>query len=173
MKTYDSNGIPVDEVPWIAEARKWIGTAEIAGAKNSPVISSWLQRLHAWWTDDETPWCGTFVAQCLQTRGYAIPSAWYRAFAYASHGKALSLPAYGAVVVLRRSTGKGYHVAFIVGKDAQNRLMCLGGNQGDKVTIAPFSRDRVVTITWPSVSPHPSRFELPLLGSKTENTKEQ
>jgi hypothetical protein len=32
--------------------------------------------------DDETPWCGTYVAHCLQTSGVKFPKDWFRALAY-------------------------------------------------------------------------------------------
>ena len=54
----------MSELAWIKEARKHIGLAEIPGKQHNPVIVNWLTALGAWWNDDETPWCGTFVAHC-------------------------------------------------------------------------------------------------------------
>lgn len=41
----------------------------------------------------------------------------------------------------------------------------LGGNQGDMVSIKPFSTDRVKGYRWPSVYPYPERFNLPVISS--------
>lgn len=51
---------------WLQFARSQIGVREIPGAPTAPAIAAWLNRLRAWWTDDETPWCGVFVAACQQ-----------------------------------------------------------------------------------------------------------
>ena len=64
---------PQKELPWIAEARKYIGLAEVPGKNHNPMILNWLHGLKAWWKDDETPWCGVFVAHCLRIGGRDIP----------------------------------------------------------------------------------------------------
>jgi hypothetical protein len=38
----------------------------------------------------------------------------------------------------------------VVGNDEAGRLMVLGGNQGNAVTVAPFDRARVLGYRWPS-----------------------
>jgi len=55
----------------VAEARKYIGLAEVPGKNHNPMILNWLHELKAWWKDDETPWCGVFVAHCLRIGGRA------------------------------------------------------------------------------------------------------
>lgn len=48
----------------------------------------------------------------------------------------------------------GGHVFFIVGQSADgSRLMALGGNQGDKVSIAPILKSEVTAIRWPGGQP--------------------
>lgn len=121
---------------WITEARKHVGLAEIPGPKHNLTILNWLKNLKAWWTDDETPWCGTFVAHCLKSTGFEIPKLWMRAKAWADWGVAVSKPTLGCIVVFDRQGGG--HVGFVVGVDEKGRLMVLGGNQGNKVSIAPF-----------------------------------
>ena len=55
----------MSELAWVAEARKHIGLAEVAGKQHNGTIVNWLIKLGAWWRDDESPWCGTFVVFCL------------------------------------------------------------------------------------------------------------
>lgn len=85
----------MSELAWVAEARKHIGLAEVAGKQHNGTIVNWLIKLGAWWRDDETPWCGTFVAYCLRQSGRPVPRHWYRARAYESYGTRLDKPAYG------------------------------------------------------------------------------
>lgn len=153
----------MSELPWIATARSFIGVKEVPGPGNSSIISGWLAGMKAWWKDDATPWCGTFVATCLKAAGLTYPHDWMRAKAYTGLPVALESPAYGCVVVFDREGGG--HVGFVVGKDRRGNLMVLGGNQGDAVSIKPFSVGRVAGYRWPSTYPAPSRFSLPLLES--------
>jgi len=67
------------ELPWISSAREKIGIREVKGAKHNPKIIQWLVNLAAVWMDDETPWCGAFVAECLREANVRYPSTWYRA----------------------------------------------------------------------------------------------
>ena len=133
---------------WIDYARTHIGLKEIPGAKHNPTITKWLLDLGAWWKDDETPWCGVFVAHVLKKHNRKIPKHWYRALAFDQNVMTkLSKPAYGCVVTFGRKGGG--HVGFVVGKDAQGRLLVLGGNQGNEVNIRAFDVSRVVGYYWP------------------------
>jgi uncharacterized protein (TIGR02594 family) len=137
----------MSEPAWIAEARKHIGLAEIPGPKNNATIAGWLARLHAWWSDDATPWCGVYVAAVLEPY-FPLPKHWYRARAWLEWGVKLEHPEVGCVVVFER--GAAGHVGFVVGRDRQGDLLVLGGNQGDAVSIAAFHRGRVLGYRWPA-----------------------
>ena len=126
---------------YLTEARKYIGLKEIPGPKHNQSIQSWLHSLKAWWNDDETPWCGVFVAHCMQATGNPIPKNWFRAKSWLDWGDKSDIPKLGCIVVFSR-TGGG-HVGFVVGKDNSGRLLVLGGNQGNQVSIAPFDMSRV------------------------------
>jgi len=155
------------ELPWIAEARKHIGLREDTSKfKHSPIIISWLKALGAWWIDDETPWCGTFVAHCLQTAGIKFPKDWFRALAYLSGGNKLTNPAYGCVAVKTRKGGG--HVCFVVGTDKwTGKLVCLGGNQSNMVSYALYNESDFEAFMWygQTSSPAQHRYELPLLSN--------
>lgn len=137
----------MSEPMWVVEGRKHLGLPEIAGPNHSPVIQSWLHKLRAWWNDDETPWCGVYVAACFDTCGFSLPKYWMRAKAWADWGLPLVIPVPGCVVIFDRQGGG--HVGFVVGQDVRGRLMVLGGNQGNKVSIAAFDRSRVLGYRWP------------------------
>lgn len=140
------------EPRWLKTARRYLGTKEIPGAKHSSVIARWLARLGAWWRDDETPWCGTFVAECLKDAGLPLPRNWYRAKEWANYGSNLRSThvAPGAILVFAR-TGGG-HVGFYVGED-HSYFYVLGGNQGNAVSVAKIAKVRCIAIRWPKGEP--------------------
>jgi uncharacterized protein (TIGR02594 family) len=82
-------------------------------------------------------------------------------------GVPLPRPAVGSVVVFWRGSKSGWsgHVGFVIGRDAKDNLMVLGGNQGDMVSIKPFGRDRVLGYRWPANTRLPENYDLPLLKS--------
>lgn len=137
----------LDEPLWLRIARADLGVAEIPGKDTAPAIRKWLIELKAWWTDDETPWCATAVAHWMRQAGEELPLHWYRARAWLDWGVPLVRATVGAVVVFAREGGG--HVGLVVGQDQRYRLLVLGGNQGDRVSIAPFPFDRVIGYRWP------------------------
>lgn len=149
--------------PWVAEAARHIGLREIPGKRHNPTIVRWLTAAKAWWFDDETPWCGTFMWHCMKVVGLRTPKAWYRAKAWLDWGQALDDPAYGCVVVFERKGGG--HVGIVVGQDTKGRLMVLGGNQGDAVSIAPFDRSRVAGYRFPDGYWANPKLSLPVMAA--------
>lgn len=136
------------EPRWLAEARKSLGEAEVSGDGTNPVIANWLQKLKAWWKDDEIPWCGLFVAQSLKMTGYPVPHYWMRARSWLAWGTPLAAPSLGCIVIFPRKGGG--HVGFVAGRAEDGRLLVLGGNQGNKVSIMPFDPLQVLGYRWPS-----------------------
>jgi len=133
---------------WIAEARKHIGTREIPGEKHEPKILQWWRLIkRSGIKTDEVPWCAAFAGGCLEAVGI-VSSRFESAKSYLAWGMPLSNPTYGCIVVFSRDGGG--HVGFVVGRDAKDRLMVLGGNQGNMVSIAPFERSRVTGYRWPA-----------------------
>jgi len=137
---------------WMVEARKHIGTTEIPGSRHNSKIINWLRTLRAWWSDDETPWCGTFVAHCLQSVGLPIAKNWFRAKDWATYGSNLRSThvAPGAILVFARQGGG--HVGFYVGEDA-NFYYVLGGNQSNSVNTMKLAKARCIAIRWPQGEP--------------------
>lgn len=158
---------------WLAAARQYEGLAEIPGKDTAPVIAGWLLGLKAWWRDDEQPWCGVAVAAwMLEGRVVDLPKHWYRARDWLNWGRVLSLPVVGCVVVFER--GGGGHVGLLVGVDHLGRLMVLGGNQGNRVSIAPFDRSRVLGYRWPQgVEIGLAGYALPVLMSRAPSSRQE
>lgn len=138
---------------WLSAARKEIGVKEVAGPGDNPVIAEYWREAgvaDVAMGQDEVPWCAAFVGAML-VRGHSVGSGAANARSYEKWGRGLVSPCLGAVVVISRPpvSWQG-HVAFYLGTDRAARRVCvLGGNQGDKVSIAEFSLDRVVAYRWP------------------------
>jgi uncharacterized protein (TIGR02594 family) len=150
------------EPAWLTIARGYFGLREIAGKDTAPVISRWLRELRAWWSDDETPWCGVFVAAVMKEAGYPRPAAWYRAKAWLDYGVALQRPTRGCIVVYDRKGGG--HVGFVTAVDENGRIFTLGGNQSNMVSEVPFDRSRAVGFRWPPGAPLP-RGDAPVVAA--------
>lgn len=139
MSTAMSSGVP--DLPWIVSARAHIGVREIKGMVHNPIIVGfWKMARLGGIKNDEVPWCAGFVGAQLESNGIRSARS-DSSRAYLKWGEPIDAPEYGCVVVFTR-TGGG-HVGFCVGIDHAGRLLILGGNQGDRVSIAPFDRARV------------------------------
>ena len=149
------------EQTWVTEAKKHIGTKEIPGAKHEPKIIAWWKAIkRGGIKSDEVPWCAAFVGGCLEAVGI-VSSRYESARSYMTWGKAIPAPLPGCIVVFSRNGGG--HVAFALGIDKAGNLVCIGGNQGNAVTIAPFSKSRVVGYRWPLAVPLPKTTAMPVL----------
>ena len=137
---------------WLKIAETYTGLAEIRGPKHNSKIVGWLDKLGAWWRDDETPWCGVFVAHCVQDVGLPYPSMYMRAKAWVDYGSLLRRDrlAPGAILVFDRAGGG--HVGFYVGEDAGHYFV-LGGNQGNAVNVMKLGKSRLLASRWPKGEP--------------------
>jgi uncharacterized protein (TIGR02594 family) len=145
------------EPAWLRAARAKLGTREAPGSANSPTILGWAKRLGTKWLGmiynaDSVPWCGLFVATCMQEVGIDPAPIAVRAKAWATWGSNLRTDrlAPGAVLVFEREGGG--HVGFYVGQDATHYHV-LGGNQGDCVSISRIARNRCAASRWPAGVP--------------------
>lgn len=141
------------EYEWFEEAKRCVGVKEIKGKSHSPTIMGWVKRLGAkvlgiTVTDDETAWCGTFAAHCMQAAGIEPPKIAVRAKSWTEFGANLRAEALtpGAVLVFGR-TGGG-HVGFYVAED-DTCYHVLGGNQSDMVCVTRIQKDRCIARRWP------------------------
>lgn len=151
--------IPVapSEPPWLIEARKHVGTREIVGPRHSPVIMGWIREIGASIlgvpvNDDETPWCGTFMALVMKRSGIQPPKIAVRASQWGRAGKwgrELLGPRLGCVLVFTRNGGG--HVGLYVGEDATH-FHVLGGNQSNSVNVMRLAKTRLAEggMRWPA-----------------------
>jgi len=141
---------------WLTIAQGELGQTEIAGAENNPRIIEYHATTTYKATNDETPWCASYVAWCLEQAGIKSTRS-ARARSYESWGQPIydhrKVPP-GAIVVFwrgaNRSVGSG-HVGFYVGGDpSSGKIALLGGNQGDQVKVGTYRTDKLICYRWPT-----------------------
>lgn len=132
--------------PWLDVARAEFNQKEIEGLRHNPRIIEYHATTTLRATTDEVAWCASFVGWCLLKAG--LPSTRSAAaISYATYGTPVETPQEGCIAVFSRVGGN--HVGFYVGEDAQGRILVLGGNQGNKVSIAPYSRASLIGFRLP------------------------
>jgi len=139
---------------WLELARADLGVAEISGPSANPRVMAYFEAAGAdWATDDAVPWCGAAMAAWISAAGYPVPAESPRARAWLEWGTALEAPKVGCVVVFQRGKSeKTGHVALVV-EDKGDRLLVLGGNQGNAVSITGFPKRDVLGYRWPAGAP--------------------
>jgi uncharacterized protein (TIGR02594 family) len=140
--------------PWftIAGAFERMGVMEIAGVKHHPLILWFHSQTSLRATTDEVPWCSAFACAVMEMAGIKSPRS-AAARDWLKWGCELKTPRIGCVVVFDRSdpTNKNAaHVAFYWGGRADDRIDVLGGNQSNKVCVAPYLKSDVIGYRWPS-----------------------
>lgn len=143
-----------DEPIWITRARREVGVKERPGTAENPRILEYhaTTRLRA--KRDEVPWCSAFVCWVFEGLGIASTRS-AAARSWATWGRALAKPEPGCVVVLDRQAPdnpNAAHVGFYLGDDGPDRILVLGGNQGNAVSVRPYPRAKVLGWRWPEVS---------------------
>lgn len=132
--------------PWLDAAYKELGVGEIPGDDHNPRIIDYHAHTTYKATADEVPWCSAFVCCMLEENGvHSTISA--AAKSYLLWGVTLEHPTEGCVAILRRDTDK-FHVGFYIDED-ETTVHILGGNQGDKVSIARFKKELVIAYKYP------------------------
>lgn len=172
----DSRGWSVTEkakdslTPWLDEARRLQGLREIPGPQHNPTILAWAQRLGAKVlgikvTDDETAWCGLFMAHCISATlpNEPLPAIAIRAKEWLKFGIKLDTPSLGCIVVLDRAGGG--HVGEYLGEDSDGYVHVLGGNTGNSVKSARMEKARVLGYRWPVTVPLPKNGRVFLTAS--------
>jgi len=128
------------EPPWLIVARKELGVKEITGDRDNPRVVEYHQTTTLKATDDDTPWCSSFVNWCIKQAGLKGTNS-AAAISWMSWGVAvpLSQGKPGDIAVFSRTGGN--HVGFHLSHDNAS-IKILGGNQSDEVNIATFSLER-------------------------------
>lgn len=138
-------------------AQRYVGIAEISGPRDHPLVQWWLS-LCGLSTDtpDSTPWCSAFCnGIAWELRLPRSKSAAARSWLNVGVPIPLAEARPGNdVVVLQRGAGEQPgpevvaapgHVGWFAGLEG-GRVLVLGGNQGDRVSVAPFPRARILGV---------------------------
>ena len=139
------------EPKWLEIARTDLGVAEISGPKANPRIMDYYKAANANWAkDDAVPWCGSAMAAWVVGAGCTVPAEAARARAWLDWGVPIEQPKKGAIAILKRGTDeKSGHVTLFL-EDRGDRILCLGGNQGDAVSITSYPKRDVLGYRWPT-----------------------
>lgn len=135
-------------------AERFIGIAEVPGSQSNPAILAMLKLDQNWPADDATPWCSAFtnwIAWLLR-----LPrSKSLRARSWLAVGQPIPLaharPGFDIVILNRGGPQDPNvieapgHVGFYAGVDGP-LVFLLGGNQGDKVSVAGFQISSVLGV---------------------------
>lgn len=138
-------------------AQRFVGIREIADDENHPLVMWWLSLCFDGKLDvpDSTPWCSAFVNGIawelrLPRSKSAMARSWLKV------GKPIDIrdaEVGNDVVVLWRGSpdGPSGHVGFFAGLelDAEgkpDRVLILGGNQGDAVSVENFPANRLLGV---------------------------
>jgi N-acetylmuramoyl-L-alanine amidase len=130
------------EFPWMAVARGELNVTEQQNGSN-PRIETYHSATDGKAESDSVPWCSSFVNFCVKEAGLDGTKS-KAARSWLNWGVEASEFVPGCIVVLKRGSPPAGHVGFFVGSDS-GRIQLLGGNQGDKVSIAAFDADRVMS----------------------------
>lgn len=130
-------------------AHEYVGLAEFPGAKhNAKIVKMYADTGNSWVTDDETPWCAAFVGSVLAQCGIKGTGK-LNARSYLEWGQKVDIKDAqpGDVVILSRGSNPTQgHVAFFHSWKNNGSVNLLGGNQGDKVSIAPYGVSKVIGV---------------------------
>lgn len=139
---------------WLEWLLNELNQAEIPGVKDNPRIVWYHGFTAAGEAPDEVPWCSS--AQCAAFESCGIRSTRSKAaVSWRSWGIGLKALRLGAVLYFGKADpdakGTG-HVAQCAGWN-DRWVLALGGNQADRLSVAPRLRSTVVDIRWPAGVP--------------------
>lgn len=139
----------------VVAALQYLGIKEYPGSANNPVIMEMANGLgvkNIFTSDSDQAWCAVFINHLLRICGKPpvdlkgdkynlLRARWLANWGYPVIRGEEKL---GDIVVLKRD--KGGHVFILIAKTKKGNFVGIGGNQGNSVTIAEFSKDRVIAV---------------------------
>lgn len=151
-----------------------LGVEEAKGNADNPLIIGWADEVERtcgrkydewaadFYNDDEIHWCGLFLAvvaaRAAQGRPERFPPNKYlAALAWANWGNTVQKTdvQVGDVVILVRQGGGHVFLAVGISEDGK-RVMGVGGNQSNAVTIAEFDAARIYAVRRPPYRDKPA-----------------
>jgi len=129
-------------------AMRYIGTKEVLGVHDNPVVMAMLDLDDDWPEHDEVPWCSSFANWVawnlgLSRSGSKAARSWLTVGDHVELNKAEQ----GLdVIVLSRGTNQNQgHVGFFY-EFRNGDVGIIGGNQGDAVSLAYFNKDNILAV---------------------------
>ena len=92
-------------------------------------------------------WCGLFVGWCMAQLQMELPEHPQVARRYLKIGEPVESPKVGDIVVFWReskNSWKGHVSIFVRADEDNNKVYCLGGNQGGLVNITAYDSRKVL-----------------------------
>ncbi|MCG8669708.1 MAG: TIGR02594 family protein, partial [Pseudomonadales bacterium] len=145
-----------NNAPWMNIANREMGQKEIRGRDHNPRIVAYHSTTTLRATDDETPWCASFVNWCLKQKNIRGTNS-AAAASWLNWGRPIGAKP-GAIAIIYNHaaansnlTRSGNHVAFLI-QETHTHFKLLGGNQSDQVKISsyPKSKWRLKGYRWPA-----------------------
>ena len=139
------------EIPaYFDVALREIGQAEINGPDHNQRIIEYHEQTSLKASDDETPWCASFVNWCLAVAGEkGTNSAAARSFVCWGYAASIGEIRAGDIAILARGKPWQGHVGFVHAWNADH-IQLLGGNQNDSVSLQWYPVSRLVGLRRPS-----------------------
>lgn len=136
-------------------AQRFIGSKEVGGQVDNPMIVAMLKLDNEWPQNDEVPWCSAFANYITWlARLPRSKSLMARSWLTVGRGITLDEAVPGDIIILQRGTGEQPgpevldapgHVGFYAGRTG-DLIEILGGNQGDQVKISRYPKTRLLGV---------------------------
>jgi uncharacterized protein (TIGR02594 family) len=125
-----------------------LGTEEMAGEEHNPEILKYANETNIKGiTSDEIAWCSNFVNWVAWKAGLQF-SAKPNARSWLNVGAKVNSPEPGDIVVFWRENPESWkgHVGIFLGiSPDKKRVYCLGGNQGNRVSVSAYRLNTVLS----------------------------
>ncbi len=136
--------------PWMAEMHRRMGLHEV---QHKAKLIDFLKIGKFLGDPASLPWCGDAVESCIAKvlPSEPLPANPFWAQGWASFGIDVKAPLVGSIGVIRWSAKAG-HVGFVAGVEG-GKVVLLGGNQANAITLASFPRDKFIAFRHPKTYP--------------------
>ena len=122
------------------------GLSEIDGPLSDPLILEFFHDIGFDWVSDDskTAWCSAVINYFAKKHGYER-SGRLDARSWLKVGEVVLEPELGDVVVFWRNKPESWegHVGIYINHNSKY-IWCLGGNQGNSISIAAYPRERLL-----------------------------
>ncbi len=142
----------MEQPQWLTAAWNEFGVREQPGTGSSNAVLGYYRDAgHPSIKSDDVAWCAAYVGAMLKRAGIP-PSGSLMARSYLRWGESIAAPRIGAITVLSRGADPSAgHVGFYLG-EASGKIILLGGNQSDAVSVEAYAAARLIGYRWPTDS---------------------